>query len=104
MKSASLRSSRVPSLNGRPPRTQSNDPLHRYSTIKTDLQASVNSLVNFKSQLLNGSQQVGGAIDQQKRSRMRIQIETLLIDLNEELFSLSDELARLYSNTTRLEN
>lgn len=35
---------------------------------------------------------------------MRIQIETLLIDLNEELFSLSDELARLYSNTSRLEN
>ena len=29
---------------------------------------------------------------------MRIQIETLLIDLNEELFTLSDELARLYSH------
>ena len=35
---------------------------------------------------------------------MRIQIETLLIDLNEELFSLSDELAWLYSNTARVEN
>ena len=30
---------------------------------------------------------------------MRIQIETLLIDLNEELFTLSDELARLYSHS-----
>jgi len=29
---------------------------------------------------------------------MRIQIETLLIDLNEELFTLSDELARLYTH------
>lgn len=29
---------------------------------------------------------------------MRIQIETLLIEINEELFTLSDQLARFYAN------
>jgi|LauGreDrversion4_2_1035121.scaffolds.fasta_scaffold1462563_2 hypothetical protein len=36
-------------------------------------------------------------LDHQQRSRLRIMIESLLIDLNEEIFSLSEELARSYS-------
>lgn len=40
---------------------------------------------------------VSGIIDQSNRSKLRINIETLLIDINEELFAISEELARIFS-------
>ena len=40
---------------------------------------------------------VSGIIDQSNRSKFRINIETLLIDINEELFAISEELARIFS-------
>jgi hypothetical protein len=35
-------------------------------------------------------------LDHQQRSKLRILIESLLIDLNEEIFALSEELARTF--------
>ena len=36
-------------------------------------------------------------IDAQLKSKLRIIIESLLIDLNEEIFSISEELAKSYT-------
>ena len=38
------------------------------------------------------------ALDHHSRSKLRIQIESLLIDLNEEVFALSEELAKSYGH------
>ncbi len=35
-------------------------------------------------------------IDQNSRSKLRILIETLLIDINEELFTLSEEITKIF--------
>ena len=47
-------------------------------------------------QLVTNSKNVQGVIDQQNRSKLRINIETLLIDINEELFAISEELAKIF--------
>lgn len=47
-------------------------------------------------QVVTNSENVAGVIDQQSRSKLRINIETLLIDINEELFAISEELARIF--------
>ena len=36
-------------------------------------------------------------IDQQQKSKLRITIESILIDLNEEIFTISEELAKSYT-------
>ena len=37
-------------------------------------------------------------LEQSSKSKLRIQIESLLIDLNEEIFSISEELASAYQS------
>jgi len=51
-------------------------------------------LTELKRQLFHQSDQ---ALDQQLRSRLRITIESLLIDLNEEVFAISEELAKSFT-------
>lgn len=38
-------------------------------------------------------------VDQGGKSRLRIQIESLLIDLNEEIFAISEELANAFTSS-----
>ena len=40
-------------------------------------------------------------LDHQARSKLRILIESLLIDLNEEIFGISEELARSFASYTK---
>jgi hypothetical protein len=37
-------------------------------------------------------------LDPQIKSKLRIQIETYLIEINEEMFAISDDLARAFSD------
>jgi hypothetical protein len=37
-------------------------------------------------------------LDQGEKSKLRIQIESVLIDLNEEIFAISEELAKVFSS------
>jgi len=48
----------------------------------------------------SGDQEAGGGylLDHHARSKLRILIESLLIDLNEEIFALSEELARSFAS------
>jgi len=39
---------------------------------------------------------VPGVIDQSSRSKIRIHIESLLIDINEEVFAISEELGKIF--------
>jgi hypothetical protein len=48
--------------------------------------------------LYSNSSTGGDGLDHQQRSRLRITIESLLIDLNEEVFALSEELARSFAS------
>lgn len=43
----------------------------------------------------------GYLLDHQQRSRLRILIESMLIDVNEEIFALSEELAKSFGSMDR---
>jgi len=48
------------------------------------------ALQNFKQNIANGPNSM---IEAQAKSKMRIQIETFLIELNEEIYTISEDLA-----------
>ena len=56
--------------------------------IKAQYDKQVKSLSNLKKQITKSVK-----LDQAGKSKMRIQIESLLIDLNEEIFAISEELS-----------
>lgn len=45
-----------------------------------------------------GPSESGYVLDHQSRSKLRILIESLLIDVNEEIFALSEELAKSFAS------
>ena len=63
--------------------------------MKVEYQGWQSKLTEVK-QVVTNSENVAGVIDQQSKSKLRINIETLLIDINEELFAISEELARIF--------
>lgn len=65
-----------------------------FNAIKIDLQLQINRLTKLKTALSNSP----NVIDSKMKSKLRIQIESYLIDINEEMFSISDELARAFLN------
>ena len=66
-----------------------------FQSVKTDYQKQINQLTLLKSRLnstpLTSHDQV--------KARLRMQVETFLIDINEEMFALSDELAKAFINS-----
>lgn len=71
--------------------------------VKTELASRISAITKFKSQVLSGS---NGAIstqslatDAHQKSKQRVVIENLLIEVNEEIFRISDELSKAYSNS-----
>ena len=63
-----------------------------FNSIKKDLNDQINSLTTLKKNVIKSEQ-----VETSAKSRLRITIESLLIDLNEEIFSLSEELAKSYT-------
>lgn len=63
-----------------------------FNSIKKDLTDQINSLTTLKKNVIKSEQ-----VETSAKSRLRITIESLLIDLNEEIFSLSEELAKSYT-------
>lgn len=65
--------------------------VHIFQSVKTDFQKQINELTMLKSKLISSSHET--------KAKIRMQIETYLIDLNEEMFALSDELAKAFINS-----
>ena len=72
--------------------SSSEDALSMFNSIKKDLTDQINSLTTLKKNVIKSEQ-----VETSAKSRLRITIESLLIDLNEEIFSLSEELAKSYT-------
>ena len=67
-----------------------------FNAIKDTYAKKIDELNDLKRQVfLLGKDE---ALDHHSRSKLRIQIESLLIDLNEEVFALSEELAKSYGH------
>ena len=54
-------------------------------------------LKDLKIKVTNGQD-----LDQMVRSKFRIQIEGLIIDINEELFAISEEISKVFLNNSQL--
>lgn len=67
-----------------------------FNKVKETYAFKIEELNELKRQvfLYSGDQ----VLDHHQRSRLRIVIESLLIDVNEEIFSLSEELARSFAS------
>jgi len=63
-----------------------------FNSIKAELAEQIGSLTQLKRNVIKSDQ-----VETSAKSRLRITIESLLIDLNEEIFALSEELAKSYS-------
>lgn len=67
------------------------EPLSLFAQIKSDLQKQITQLQNLKAQMATFT------ADAKLKSKVRIQIETYLIEINEEIFAISDELAKSFA-------
>ena len=63
-----------------------------FNSIKAELSSQINDLTKLKKEVIATDN-----IEVSAKSRLRITIESLLIDLNEEIFALSEELAKSFS-------
>ena len=63
-----------------------------FNGIKAELADQINNLAILKKNVIKSEQ-----VETTAKSRLRITIESLLIDLNEEIFALSEELAKSYT-------
>ena len=63
-----------------------------FTSIKADLQGQISELTGLKREVIKSEQ-----VEVSAKSRLRITIESLLIDLNEEIFALSEELAKSFT-------
>lgn len=63
------------------------------NSLKDDLNKQVKYLADIKLRVTNCS-----TLNQGDKSRLRIQIESLLIDLNEEIFNTTEVLASAFSS------
>ena len=68
------------------------DALGLFNEIKDTYSQKIEEMNDLKKEVSRTE-----AIDQQQKSKLRITIESLLIDLNEEIFSISEELAKSYT-------
>ena len=64
------------------------DAVAALNSIKTELSEQIERLAELKREIIQSEQ-----IEVAAKSKVRIAIESLLIDLNEEIFTLSEELA-----------
>ena len=69
--------------------------LSKLNRIKQTYTEKQKYLQELKS-LITNANNTPGILDQASRSKARIQIESLLIDLNEELFAISEEMAKVF--------
>ena len=78
---------------------QDKEAVNLFNRIKSAYAQKIEELNELKRQvfLMNTDQQ-GYLLDHHARSKLRILIESLLIDLNEEIFALSEELARSFAS------
>ena len=67
------------------------DAMTIFSNVKVDLAMQINVLTNLKQQCLDSN-----SITTTERSKAKIMIESLLIDLNEEMYELSEELSKSF--------
>ena len=63
-----------------------------FNSIKADLAGQITDLTSLKKDVIKTDQ-----VEVSAKSRLRITIESLLIDLNEEIFALSEELAKSFT-------
>lgn len=68
------------------------DAMSVFSSIKVELTCQINMLTALKKMVTNSEM-----ADASVKSKLRITIESLLIDLNEEMYELSEELASSYT-------
>ena len=68
------------------------DALQVFNSIKAELSSQINDLTKLKKEVIATDN-----IEVSAKSRLRITIESLLIDLNEEIFALSEELAKSFT-------
>jgi len=73
-------------------RATEQDPLSIFNSIKAAYAQKIEELTDLKKEVFRTD-----AVDQQLKSKLRITIESLLIDLNEEIFSISEELSKSYT-------
>jgi hypothetical protein len=83
--------------------TDDQEAVSLFNRIKDTYAQKIDELNELKRQvfIMNHQQnQEGGSyvLDHHARSKLRILIESLLIDLNEEIFALSEELARSFAS------
>ena len=81
-----------------------NEAISIFRHIKELYAKKIDELNELKRQvfLIQASDGAGQYIlDHQQRSKLRIAIESLLIDLNEEIFGLSEELAKSFASGDR---
>jgi hypothetical protein len=71
---------------------QEQDAIQLFTDIKSTYTSRIEELSDLKREVFKS-----GDLDQQQKSKLRITIESLLIDLNEEIFSISEELAKSYT-------
>ena len=64
-----------------------------FNSVKAELADQIKALNDLKVKVKKSQQ-----VDINAKSRLRIAIESLLIDLNEEIFAISEELAQGYSH------
>ena len=72
--------------------------LNLFQTIKNDYANATNLLVFLKGQLVQNEQ--AQFLGTQIAFKLRMLVERHLIDINEEMYSLSDELAKAYLTST----
>jgi hypothetical protein len=84
---------------------QDQDAVNLFNRIKETYGQKIEELNELKRQvfLINHSTTSDQSyiLDHHQRSKLRILIESLLIDLNEEIFALSEELARSFASFDR---
>lgn len=73
-------------------RATEQDPLSIFNGIKAAYSQKIEELTDLKKEVFRTD-----VVDQQLKSKLRITIESLLIDLNEEIFSISEELSKSYT-------
>ena len=67
------------------------DAISIFNEIKNVYSTKIEDLTEIKKDVV-----VSDSLDQPTKSKLRITLESLLIDLNEEIFSISEQLARSY--------
>lgn len=72
---------------------RNNDPLKVLGQIKIELQQQISGLTKLKGDIIKASK-----LEAPIKSKLRIAIESLLIDINEELYAISEELANTYGS------